>query len=442
MFCVDVCRSSLLRVIVLDLLLLTLLCKIQTNNETRRGQGIIIASSRPFIVHVNQPAIQHYCRSPAAPSLTKMKRSLTSWPCAERRRHAVRVLLILALVVLTMDVTMDPTGQRARPYGTTKASRKEMSMLQLYDAATPDVSSQGLVTVDDDDDDDAVAIRDTGLHVGGKGTTTTTTNWTFPYDVQPHQIVITMCDNRWNIPNTTFLTLSSAINRAYAAHHGHRFLPCDTQALDQVPANQPHVGKLFCNLQALAMPNVRMVMYLDSDAVFRNFSQTLVDFIHQHLVVPKHAPDFDVIVPTDCSDYLYNTGIQIWKNTYTARQFLQTWIHFTLTDARMQRFPYEQKAFKLLLANNQYYPALNASSRIAYIPHAADTWHVGACARGRYRRAPAFVAHVAGKWRDARHSFLTSVVQDLCARKDSDFYLPKVAACADLLALVEDEESL
>jgi hypothetical protein len=348
--------------------------------------------------------------------------------------RAVRVFFILVLFVLSWELKSPPITE-----GKIEAKLLEGNTIETYQVEV--VTESSSLQTDEfvrtaDENQQPLLNTSSGNSVVAK---TNTTTLSFPYDIEPHQIVITMCDDRWNDTNTSYLALSSAINQAYAEYHGYRFLACAADEFDKVPVDQPHVAKLFCNLKALAMPDVKMIVYLDSDAIMRNFSKTFADFIDEHLVVPEIAPNFDVIVPTDCSNFKYNTGLQIWRNSQSAIDFLKVWINLTLTDERMKRFPYEQKAFKILSMTNQYNPHHDSKSKIAYIPHNTETWHIAACSigDGSYRRPPRFIAHVPGKWKAHRVSFMSDFILDLCSRVESEFFHSDVKACHKLLELID-----
>ena len=276
--------------------------------------------------------------------------------------------------------------------------------------------------------------------------------WKFPADVAPHQVVIVMCDNRWH-PPPEYLVLSAAVNAAYAQHHGHRFLACDSTkdfSPNQVPPNLPHVGKLYCVLRAMTdMEDVRMVVYIDSDAIMRNFTQTFTKFIQTNVIPPTvpvpanlvppdmnllFGENYDIIVPTDCSDYKFNTGLQIWKNTPSAHQFLHLWIEYTLSHERFLRFAYEQLAFKLLFLAHDSHIAY----RVATIPRGEDTWHTGICKKGPLKRVPNFLAHIPGKFRDYRITFMQQHIRELCVNITSPWAVPDMKDCDKLVKLLKD----
>ena len=283
----------------------------------------------------------------------------------------------------------------------------------------------------------------------------TVPKWKFPADVAPHQVVIVMCDNRWN-PPTDYLALSAAINAAYANYHGHRFLACDNDkdfTPEQVPPTFPYVGKLQCILKAMTeMENVRMVVYIDSDAMLQNFTQTFTQFIQTNVVPPSTpvppsmgptvaslSPEdiYDVIVPTDCDKYRFNTGLQIWKNTPSAQQFLQLWIKYTLSYKRFKRFDYEQKSFR------QLFEARNSPTGyiVATIPRGTGTWHMGNChPKGSPFSDPAnFLPHITGRWANARVPFMQNHIRELCVHKESPWAIPDLADCEHLVKLLDKD---
>ncbi|KAL3929427.1 MAG: hypothetical protein SGARI_004750 [Bacillariaceae sp.] len=230
------------------------------------------------------------------------------------------------------------------------------------------------------------------------------------------QVVIVMSDNRFHIHNHT-ASLAAAINKAYAKVHGHQFYPCNHDEQEACRDIVPNACKLICIRNAFDFPNAQTVLYLDSDAIFRNFSVTIDDFVEQHLNYTAHALyadqdddktantglndrswfGFDLLVPTDCDKYLFNTGLQLWQNfdsprdatgndnaatattssssspaapssVWSARDFMDEWIQ----RARNHRkFDFEQAALRL------WYKEVNSTIRnkvADYISHIAGRW--------------------------------------------------------------------
>lgn len=277
-------------------------------------------------------------------------------------------------------------------------------------------------------------------------------NWKFPADVAAHQVVIAMCDNRWH-PPTGYLALSSALNKAYANYHGHRFLACDIDkdfTPQQVPPNLLVVGKLHCILKAMReMEDVRMVVYIDSDAILRNFTQTFTQFIQSNVIPPatpvptevlppgmslSSMDAFDVIVPTDCDDYQFNAGLQIWRNTPSAQQLLQLWIDYTFAHNRFQYWDHEQLSFRLLWEA----PNSPTAYRTATIPHGPATWHIGTCTpkKSAYIHPSNFLPHITGRWPHARVPFMQEHIRELCLHKESPWALVGLPDCPELVHLL------
>jgi hypothetical protein len=252
-------------------------------------------------------------------------------------------------------------------------------------------------------------------------------------------VLLVMSDNRWNDANHTFLHLSTAINRAYAAYQGYGFWACGHQLETVCPGHVPlgtSACKLFCVRDALSQGNHRVetVVYLDSDAIVRNFSQSVHDFVRQNIGRNNGGDDvidsttaYDLIVPTDCDRYKYNGGLQIWRNSASARQLVDTWIHRVVTTPRYRYFPFEQQALKDLCAEDG-----NSTAGVVSIPYGPQTWHVGSCKRGGYI-APQYIAHITGRWPAARRRTMLDTIRYLCPDK-SNFRIPQ---CVQLFPLLE-----
>lgn len=249
-------------------------------------------------------------------------------------------------------------------------------------------------------------------------------------------VLLVMSDNRWNDANHTFLHMSTAINRAYAAYRGYGFWTCGHQLETACHGHVPAVCKLFCVRDALSQDNhsVETVVYLDSDAIVRNFSQSVHDFVRQNIGRNNGGDDiigsttaYDLIVPTDCDRYKYNSGLQIWRNSASARQLVDTWIHRVVTTPRYRYFPFEQQALKDLCAEDG-----NSTAGVVSIPYGPQTWHVGSCKRGGYI-APQYIAHITGRWPAARRRTMLDTMRYLCPDK-SNFRIPQ---CVQLFPLLE-----
>ena len=75
--------------------------------------------------------------------------------------------------------------------------------------------------------------------------------------------------------------ISTAINRAYAEKHGHGFVACDTREESLgCPPNFPDACcKLPCLQRVLADTATKMVFFLDSDAIVRDLSMSVLCLI-------------------------------------------------------------------------------------------------------------------------------------------------------------------
>ena len=98
-----------------------------------------------------------------------------------------------------------------------------------------------------------------------------------------------------------------------------------------------------------------------------SFSKTNID-----------STTFDLIVPDDCPNYLFNSGLMIWNRTSsTADALLTEWINRTL---KYKNFPWEQQALKDWYEESN--STLTENKHFSSIPYGAETWHVGSCSRG------------------------------------------------------------
>lgn len=231
------------------------------------------------------------------------------------------------------------------------------------------------------------------------------------------QVMLVMTDNRFSDPNH-WIQLSSAINRAYAENHGYGFYACNSNEKNECHGHVPAACKLFCVRDALLMlPEVNTVVYLDSDAIVRNFSQSIDGFVREN--APSHGSSYDLVLPTDCSDYQFNTGLQIWQNSASARDLLDEWINRTVTNPRYRGHPFEQQAFK------DFYNEENSTitDRLISIPYGPETWHVGSCKPGDYI-APQFIAHITGRWPSWRERTMIDTIRSLCPDK-YNFSIPQ-----------------
>lgn len=209
--------------------------------------------------------------------------------------------------------------------------------------------------------------------------------------------LIVMSDNRWNDP-THYLQGSSSINRAYAQRHGYGFFQCSNNDMTECKDSPPAHCKLHCLQRALddAGPDTELLIYLDSDAVFRNFSMTIDSFIEENAKLSAGS-SFDLIVPVDCDNYRFNSGVLLWNKSSTgANLILSEWINRT---AKYPNFPWEQQALKHWYEEPN--STLASNKHFLSIDYGPETWHVGSCDRGQYI-PPKFIAHIAGRWPDYR----------------------------------------
>ena len=276
------------------------------------------------------------------------------------------------------------------------------------------------------------------------------------HGIPPENVVIVMADNRWNLPPNHTIHLSAAINQAYAHHRGHRFLACDSEKdpwLKDCLGGPSSVCKLYCVQHAMVdMENVDLVVFLDSDAIFRNFSQGIDEFVGQHTHRSRNetalnAADtvgtaattrgtsnggVDLVVPSDCPDYQFNSGILVWYNSESAQGMLQEWIR-RCRKRRYRRFPWEQQALK------DWYNKPNSTiawPRLASIPYGPETWHVGSCAREAYI-SPDFIAHITGRWpRYWREWTMVDTIQELCPLAADNTTL-RMEQCETLRATIQ-----
>jgi len=99
---------------------------------------------------------------------------------------------------------------------------------------------------------------------------------------------------------------------AYCKRHKHTcYIYRDTMTDDHPTWNKPLV--LADNLH-----NHEYIMWIDSDAIFTNFSTKLEEVIAKQ-------PNKDLLLCDDIGGWKFNAGVQIWKNSEWSREMLKKW---------------------------------------------------------------------------------------------------------------------
>lgn len=225
------------------------------------------------------------------------------------------------------------------------------------------------------------------------------------------QTVVLMADNRWEDrpcstavegntwpghgpgrSNCSSLHAAARINRVYAERQGYAFEAFEMNKTS-CDGLKPSPCKLIAVHAVLARPETEAIVFADSDAIFRDHDLSVQAFLAENNV-SRHAP---LVVPTDCSPFLFNGGIHIWRNGAAARALVAEWIARSKTLRSAQHFPWEQRSLQV------WYNMENSSLRrqVAILPWGKDRWHLGYCRTsktpGKYRPAR-WLSHITGGW--------------------------------------------
>lgn len=269
-----------------------------------------------------------------------------------------------------------------------------------------------------------------------------------------------MADNRFNNKNHS-IQMTLAVNRLYAKLHGYRFFPCNINNLPTGECDQPGWPgcKLYCVRQALKLPNVTSILYLDSDVIVNNVSLQLEDFLQQHLpsnsattvtreqedqnhssrtIMNSTCSSFELIVPGDCRPEYIDTGIQVWHNINdTAFVLLDEWIKRSQRQRWRHFHPFEQGALTQLIFESNFSmvdearrqkvfipylepnsSVLNVAQLIRIIPFGPSTWHTGRCYISPTR--PNYLVHIFTRFKNQRQRVYKEIIHQIC-QSFSDF---------------------
>ena len=197
----------------------------------------------------------------------------------------------------------------------------------------------------------------------------------------------------------------------YAQRHGYKFVafPTNKSFCPNDVSPKLVACKLKCFARVMAsMASTYLVMFVDSDAAFNDHSITVDQFLAYHNVTLL-SPRTWTVFPSDCDNYFLNSGIMIWKNTPTTREFLRLWY-----DASRERLwhPITQTCIKSWILNNNTVGGHRVADHVERIPYGPETWHVGSCARGKYVPAK-WITHVTGRWPNQRRKVFRTIMNKL-----------------------------
>jgi len=165
--------------------------------------------------------------------------------------------------------------------------------------------------------------------------------------------LVFMSDNRplnATIETADYNSLAACINYAYCARHGYDFIyyrpylddPRQRilhNCIDPNTGEQRHAAwsKVLSAQKALQLPYTHII-YVDSDCIFKDFNQTLDDFIENYA-------DKDVIFLNDkpFAPDRPNSGVFICKNNSVSAHFLATWYNCN-SPVHNRGHPWEQGA--------------------------------------------------------------------------------------------------
>lgn len=158
------------------------------------------------------------------------------------------------------------------------------------------------------------------------------------------KILIFMVDNRdltEDFETSNYVSLAVAINSLYAKHHGYDFLYYKSKNIKEIENTKNSAvaynytlkqyrgapwAKLPATYNALKK-DYDLVVYIDSDCVFRNFSMTVVDFISKVKNIQGTIEAKDVIFLNNKPWHTNRpcSGFYIFKPSSASEELLRTW---------------------------------------------------------------------------------------------------------------------
>ena len=164
-------------------------------------------------------------------------------------------------------------------------------------------------------------------------------------------ILVIMSDNR-PLDNKNYPSLTASINKNYCLKHGYEFMyfqptsfSSDLNRCCLGPSGYRHCAwtKLL-SLKIAMEGDADYVVYIDSDAIFKDFSKRIeevMDIKNNHLVFVNDYP---------WGPEKANAGFFACKNCKETKEFLQQW---WTKDVNAQEFPWEQKALWQVMETTQ-----------------------------------------------------------------------------------------
>ena len=307
-------------------------------------------------------------------------RYILASPNDKMLRSWLRLALLLLLISLApMAAALQDTS------GTAHTEAGELGRETLLDVAPPLLANASLSA------QLAIKSGDHRRHTHGHRST-------LPLQTRPLTCIL-MMDSRWangsvvdrgngngNAPRK-YWDVVVRINRAYAQAWSYRFLTETMSHACKGPARAA-MCKLRGLRKVLETSDCERIVYLDSDALFRDHATSVDSFLSRHCTT-QECKDKVLIVPTDCDHYEMNAGVMIWRRTKEAIQFLGNW---TKAAARIKVWDFEQRALRELYHAHGYVRKL-----VGRIRKGNDTWGVGQCDRKKYIPG-AWISHVTGRW--------------------------------------------
>ena len=153
--------------------------------------------------------------------------------------------------------------------------------------------------------------------------------------------------------------LAAAVNRAYAARHGYRFVHEVYDEGVQLEPTQERVRVLRRHL-----PTAELVLWLDSDAAVIDFSRRVEDFVREapgaaQLLMAGHRRGYDrygvQLRPTLRGEPSgLNCGVMIWRRSEWALCFLDAWWRACVSSAARLHAFHEQGVLQHLLETDAH----------------------------------------------------------------------------------------